>query len=380
MLKGVILFNTRGDILVDKSGGSGVTKADIEILRGSIIPVKRFSPIFESFGNIYLTHQVNDVYVVGVCNEQAETVFVADLLITLCNYIEDQIKVPLSEAKIKTDFAIIYMIIDQFLIDGYPLASDIHSLTQFISSGQNTKSKARWGFRGKKYIDCQVTETLDVFFDSSGYINLFQIRGVVIVGANLESGLIYLDYKAPPNGFDPIFSSNVNKVLNKANELSLAPPQYPSAIINYTVVASAITPPILLRPRFIWQKDGVRIEIEYRVGQLKPSYCYISFDVPPDMLPPSLAVTEGSVSYHSETRTVSWEVASQVSRAVLTGWIPNDKAQFTEIVTSVKFTSFGPLISGFSVADIKSSVNDETVTKSMKCQIASGRYEFAPLK
>lgn len=380
MLKGVILFNTRGDILVDKSGGSGVTKADIEILRGSIIPFKRFAPIFESFGNIYLTHQRNDVYIVGVCKDYHETAFVADMLVTLTQFIEETIKVPLSEAKIKTDFAMIYMIIDQFLIDGYPIASDINSLTQFVNPYQSNKPKSRWGFRGKKYIDCQIIETLDVFFDSQGYISLFQIRGVVVVSANIDSGMITMEYKHPPSAFEPTFSTFITKVPNKPNLITLVPPPYPVNIINYTIVANTIPPPIMLRPKFSWQSDGVRIEMECKFGDVKPTFCYISFIIPPNMLPPSLAVTEGTVSYNVETRTVLWELSSQLEHALLTGWIPNDSAPFTEIVTSVKFSIFGPLISGFSISDTKSTVSDETVTKSIKCQIASGRYEFAPLK
>ena len=386
MLKGVLILDSRGDILVDKSQGSGMTKADIEILRGSLFTNKKISPIREFYGTIFLTHRVNDVLLIGICNEESNSAFAAEIMVQLISYIEEYFHEQLTESKIKTDFATVYKVIDQFLLEGYPIPSDFSSLISILPLPH--VSKNRWSFKDKQYVNILCSEVYDAFFDKTGQISLLQIRGTISLDSKLDPKQICeIEYASQPQGFEPIFSDKVTANIGQTTILTITKPLTIQPIMRYTLESPHLNSlPIFLKPMFLWQKTGVRIEIEAKIGPQKPSSCYISFEVPPQCLQPSLAATIGAVNYSTESRVAVWELPGEATECSLSGFLPfdpqkaSDDYQTIDIITSVKFRIFGPLTSGFSIKDVKCSYNNDTINKSIKYQTCSGRYEFEPIQ
>ena len=386
MLKGVLILDNRGDILVDKSQGSGITKADIEILRGSLFSTKKIPPISEFYGTIFLTHRINDVLLIGICNEQSNSAFAAEIMVQLISYIEEYLREPLTESKIKTDFATVYKVIDQFMLEGYPIASDFSSLISILPLPQ--VSKNRWSFKDKQYVNILCSEVYDAFFDKEGQISLLQIRGTISLDSKLDPKQICeIEYATQPQGFSPIFSDKITANIGQTTILTIIKPSTIQPIMRYTLEYPHLNSlPIFIKPTFLWQKTGIRIEIEAKIGPQKLSSCYISFENPSQCLQPSLAATTGFINYSSESRIVVWELPGEATMCNLSGFLPFDPQKDPEdyhecdIITSVKFRIFGPLTSGFSIKDVRCSNNDDAINKSMKYQTYSGRYEFEPIQ
>ena len=393
MLSGILFLDNKGDILIDKSQGSGISKADIEILRGSLQGNKKISPMIEFYNNLFLAQRVNDVLVIGICKAGSDTAFVAELMVQLVSFCEEYLHEPLTEAKIKTDFVSVYKTIDQFMIDGYPLLADLTSLSSILPIPP--VSKARWAFKDRQYVNVLCTEIYDAFFDSSGHISLLQIRGSVSVDAKLDpKQLCTIEFTPPMQGFEATYNEKISVEMGQPVKVTFSPPISTQPIIIYTLQSPrSASPPVFVKPTFLWQKTGIRIEIEAKIGPNQPSSCFVSFEVPSQCCNPSLAVSIGTVVYKKEVRTVLWELPCQAQDARLSGWIPYDfdktsknsvkdqeEINFTEITTNVKFRIFGPLKSGFAIKDVSCSVGDDLITKSMKYQTINGRFEFAPLR
>jgi len=390
MLKSFLILDHTGDIYIEKHYISGLKRSDFEFFRGIFQEKNNSPPIFESFGNHFIVHKHHDIFAIGVVSSDKFSLFNSEIVVTMVKYIEQYLGGPLNMSRLKADFFVVYEVIDQCISFGFPNIDDSNVLKRFVPLPKipaHAITKYPWRTVPTScvnpYMTLNICETLDLYVDSNGHHQLFQIRGDVNLDSNLPgSPSVMVKIQNPISNSDFSYHRCIDCSMLDKTELSFIPPSGSFTLLSYVTQDQKIQPPLLISPRFKWSEYGVRFDISVSYSHpISATKVMVSFQLPTSLQKPTLAVSSGHVQFDISSYSVIWDLSDLVDSPVLHGFSSMSTEQLTDpnsqILISANFHVDGILLTDFSINEFK--LADDKIPRQIITSTKSGKYSFEPL-
>lgn len=392
MLKGIVITEETGDILVERYFNKDVSRQDVEYVCKIIRTQRRLPPMISQFGTVYLSHFYKKMYFIAITMPKASTVTAASILLEFERMLERSLKNELSVDTMKVDYSVAYILMDQFLDEGYPFIDEFNLIcTSFNDTTKDTIGydvHSPWRtpspLKVSQYIEINVEEEIHSRINSEGKSEYLFVAGNVNMFSRLtDPPNINLSYSLPSKLENFSFHRCVDPCLHLSRKMQFIPPDGQFTLMSYTCKTNFVNLPIFLIPKFTYSNVSVIFDITLRIGQEyenKIKSIQIYFTLPHGYHSPSCATGSGSVNYLQNKNQVVWLVDPTNDKELLTmsGSCSIDKGinkNSFEIPIFVNFKLEEHTVSGFEIEAIE-PINRNKCTKVIKYQTKAGKYIF----
>lgn len=393
MIGVLFIVNTGEEANAEKHYIGIFSRQDLEPIVKVIEFGQNIPPIYEAFGNTFIIHSENEVYFVAVCdgNESILT-FSSQFIVNTAKLISTLIKGGLTTSTIKTEYPVIYKVLDQAIDEGYPLLDEpsclIASFSGVLDSAMSVDRRYPWRgttkIRGNPEFIINVIENIDMHVSIDGKILLNTVRGTVNVFCRLDGDpLVGLSVNIPKQFIEVSYHRCVDAKQHLARRIQFVPPDGTFCLMKYVAEPNATQLPLFITPKFSWSSISVVFEVILRPDSSLPqklTNIVISFDLPEGVSTPSMASINGTTEYVEKTRTIVWKIDSLTNSSP----ILNGSASITDIVKAraksifinAQFTAPNYTYSGFKVDNFDVETNTKNITKGIKYSTRNGNYNF----
>ena len=399
MLKSFLIIDRDGKILMEKPTEpmpNDYLKHFLQLFSSD----EEIAPIFESKGFLFITNQVNDLYIVGISNSSESIHFISSFLSFIAMTIEQLFAPPLNKSKLFAEYSSIYQIIELSLDGGLPLIDEPNSLarisqlgTSFVPSVSRISWRNVFTSSNQLYFFLTVQETIYFSINRLGHLTFSQTRVRLHISSSLPSNsLCRLELELPPSLQDYSLHRCLDYIQFPSQILSFIPPYGTFELLSYTIknnFIQDIPTPLFCTPCFNFiPGKGLSISL---IGtyQLIPEaqFTQISlfFELPLGLKIPTLSVTEGNVLYKEDERIVTWQLPNQthLKTVKLDGYAPvidNSIKNIPIPYVNIHFESTGYILSQFSIKKVILPDQFDKINKIIKYYSKSGRCEFESIQ
>jgi AP-3 complex subunit mu len=399
MLSAVFLLNKEGVILIEKQYRERVPRSDIEPACQAIRDKSRTPPGIIPNGDFtLLLHLQTEIWVVGVCEGDEFALFGVSVLQYLGRLLLTLLTAGCTEASIKTEYPIVYQILDYAVDAGYPLLDESNTILTLLTRPPTDYAKGNrlqldlqrpWRMVGVSHaqneILIDVIETVDVTVSQFGRLEFCHIRGVAEVTSRLsESPACRLVLTPSSRWEDVTFHRCAEVESTDARVIPFVPPDGPFALMRYRITATQSNIPVFVAPKFHWSRGGVSFDITVRPDSALPKALdalELRFELPDGVNQPALTASDGDARWDATAREVVWAIGVYTKKdaAQLRGNATTQSGfdlggRFP--IVSVKFVTTGILPSRFKVDRLEVNNVPYKSFKGVKYIVRAGNYEF----
>lgn len=393
MLRSIFIANKNGEVIAEKNYIGIFDRHDLEPILKVIQLNNKIPPLFESFGTTFLIHNEGDIYFIAVCdgNESILT-FTSQFIVNTAKLISSLIKGGLTGETIKTEYPMLYKVLDQAVDEGYPFLDEpsclIASFSGVLDTTMSVDRRFPWRgttkTRGNPEFMISVVEYIDAHISCDGKINLNVVRGNVNVFCRIDGDpLVGISFFVPKKFVEVSYHRCVDAKQHLARRIQFVPSDGSFCLMKYVAEPSASQLPLFITPKFSWSSVSVVFEIILRSDPnltQKLTNIQISFDLPEGISMPSMASIVGTTDFIHSTRTVVWKIDSLGN----TPPILNGSASITNLTTArsksifihAQFVAPNYTYSGLKVDNFDIETNAKNLTKGIKYSTKSGVYDF----
>ena len=402
MIKSIFIVDSKGDVLIEKNYIGHFEKQELEpvltMIQASIKNQKEVSPIFQSFGSIFLIHKECETYFIGITegNESILT-FAAEYIVNIAKLLTSVIKGGLTTENTKKEYPLIYKVLDQSIDEGYPFLDEPSALIASFSGILDSRISVdrRYPWRGTCEIHgspeflINVTEYIDLHVSSTGKEDLNIVRGNINIFCKVPGDpLVSLTTVVPKKLEEVSYHRCVDPNFINSRHIQFIPSDGSFCLMKYVAKPNYTQIPLSLSPKFSWSKVSVSFEISLGIDKTLPqklNNIVISFDLPKGVVSPSLAAPCGKTSYDESTGTVKWHIDSsnQSLPLILRGSasVENlEKSKSKSIFIRAQFVANGYTASGLKIDNFDIKSNAQSITKAIKYTTKNGVYDFDSLE
>lgn len=388
----ICICDLNGDILAEKHYDNVLNRKDLETIPNILKCHQILPPIVSSLGYLLIIHQKNDVLLISISENEVDSSFIASILVEIGNTLDNVIKKGILLETMKTDFALAYQILDQYLDSGFPFLDEPNVLlaTRFHNLNKNIDIDPKYPWRSSflpknlNEFHIEHEETIDTRINHNGKLEFLQIRGDIKCQSILKSTpTVNLAFTVPGKLEDYSFHRCVDPSLFLSRRLSFVPPEGHFTLFSYLTRPKLPSLPIFIIPKLSWSNVGVIFDIALRIDPLFQSrfvYLSIRMALPDKIVAPSLATASGSVNYHPQTKEIIWDVDTNSKKEFLSlsgsaSIEDNICKEGVFFVLSSRFEIKGVSLSGIKI----DSVEIPGINKFANITInttKSGKYDF----
>lgn len=291
MLKAIFVVNNEPIVIVSKyqvpPKTNELTEEACKCIRLAFKP-NEFKPIVHTPPHTFFLRQTGEVWLVCVVEGDSQAMMYTSMLERLEEILNQYIEKPLTDFGVKDNFALIYRIIDMFIDSSFPFVDDYNGLMQFIAPKNAEKGTlnplAPWRASGPTYKKQQVlldtTEYIDYMVGLNGKVDLAQVRGEIVMQADLNgSPHISLNWKNSPLFDDVAFHRSVDyQAYMSSKRIDLIPPQGKFTLVTYRMQTQA-KPPLDIKAVVTPTRGKLDIRITVNVEK-QANDVAIKFDIP----------------------------------------------------------------------------------------------------
>ena len=400
MLSAIFLINKDGIIIIEKQYREHIQRSQLDSACLTIREnLKNPAPsIIEDGDFSILLHQLNDIWVVGVCEGDDFALFATSILQYVGRLLNTLLKKGATENSIKEEYATVYQILDYAVDFGFPFLNEGNTIQTLLNRQPTDYAKGQrlqldiarpWRSVGVKRLTNEILvdiiETIDLTVSPHGKTEFCHICGSVEVNSRLSANpTCKLILTNSTHYEDATFHRCIETDCRDSKVIPFVPPDGPFTLMKYRITAAQSTVPIFISPKFTWSKGNVTFEITAKPDQSLPKALEnveIRFELPDGVLSPSLAPTYGRSSFDTSTHEVVWTIGaySKKDPIVLKGSASTESdfdlgGRFPVVVA--KFVTIGIAPSGFKVEKLEIENIDYKAFKGIKYAVQSGSYEF----
>jgi len=143
MISGLIIASVRGDILLSRYFRSDVNESMSQLFRLKVIlpAAEDAPPVTHMNATSFLHIKVEDVYVVAVTGQNANSLVIFEFLYKLVQILRTYFGGKFSTKKVKAHFTLIHELLEEILDFGYPQITDVEMLKMYITQGKINATK-----------------------------------------------------------------------------------------------------------------------------------------------------------------------------------------------------------------------------------------------
>lgn len=395
MLSAVFIVNNEGVILIEKQYREKVGRGEISAACLAIKDHTQTPPSFISNGDLTtLLLRKNDLWIVGVCEGDEFAMFGVSVLQYIGRLLESRLKLGASEFSVKSEYDVVYRVLDYAADFGYPFLNEDNTVSTVISRRvtDNTADKRiklnlerPWRAmdvrRVTNEILVDVVETIDLSVSPQGKAEFCHISGMVTINSKLSGNpTCKLVLKPSTHYEDVAFHRCVEEFSSDMKVIPFLPPDGNFTLMKYRLTAYQTTVPLWITPKFKWTKNGVSFEIFAKPESTlsKPlKDLVIKFQLPNDINLPSLAPQSGQAIFNDTNKEVTWTIGTLKEQISLKGSasLSSELGDRFPIVTA-SFNTLGFLPSGFEIEKLDVDESQYKAFKGVKYVAKTGNYEF----
>ena len=399
MIKSIFLVDRNGEIQIEKNYVGITPQKDIEPALNLIKNGAKIPPILESFGSVFLIHKENELFFVGVIEQNESTIaFASEYIVHIAKTISSLIRGGLTNETLKTGYPMIYKVLDQSIDEGFPFLDEASALVASFSGiiDSNISVDRRYPWRGTCEIHgapqftINVIESIDLHVSETGKIELNEVRGSVNVFCKVPGDPVVSLTTVMPNKFTELcYHRCVDAKLHLSRRIQFIPSDGNFCLLKYVAPPDYKQVPLFVTPKFSWSNVSVVFEISLRVNQTLPqklTNVNISFVLPKGVCAPSLASPRGTTNYNKETNTVEWSIDNTGRGSlplILNGSasVNNlEEARADTVYVKAQFSATGYAASGLKIDNFDIESNCKNITKEINYTTKGGVYDFAVSK
>lgn len=358
------ILSPRGDSIIFKNIRNELHKGTVEIFFRNVKFWKgkqqEAPPIFNKHGVNYIWLKKNGLYFVFNCVRNVSPCFVMELLIRLTKVLKDYCGI-LTEESIRTNFILIYELLDEILDFGYVQGTSTETLKAYVFNQPAMLEKPKSSFKipninpkttpstsvnkpiafndkkGKKHkneIFVDIHERINITFNNNGYVLNSSIDGTIqmksYLAGNPELNLALNEELMIANegnsrlagghGVVEIDDCNFHECVKlddfeSLRLLSFKPPDGEFVVMNYRITSDFRTP-FRIFP-FFESSSPYKMELIVKIRADIPENNYggnviVQFPVPKSTSNVSTSIGVGAVGQHAEydakERKVMWKI------------------------------------------------------------------------
>ena len=368
MLSQFFILSSHGDMLIFRDYKGNIVRGTAEIFYRRIKNYKMMvaPPIFNVEGTHFLHIVKSGLYFVCTTTSNVPPVFVLELLVRIASVCKDFCGA-LDEESIRSNFSLIYEVLDEILDFGYPQSTSVEGLKPYIfneakeskdpalglipagaarvfgaekrsvpgsAANQSVISTRNQRVSNKNEIFVDVLETLTVLIGANNSLIQIAIDGRIRVKNFLsESSLVRITlndniYTGIKGSVSTLLDNvTYHEVINQeefeeSGTLLFTPPDGECDIIKYQR-SDGIDLPFLIHP-FIEDVDQKEIEVDIKLECCVPNTFHatnvsLTFAVPKATVSVSHPVNSGlfTYEYNASSKTVLWNIRKMQGKTSL---------------------------------------------------------------
>lgn len=144
MLSGVLIFNTSAELVISRFYKADYSRVAAEAFRVKVVQAKNYgSPCLLLDKSSFLYVRKNDLIVCAMTKANANAMIVFQFLHALIGVFEGYFDSNFNEEKLRSNFVLVYELLDEVMDHGYPQIVDAKMLQGFIQNGKNTGKNSK---------------------------------------------------------------------------------------------------------------------------------------------------------------------------------------------------------------------------------------------
>ena len=137
MISGLLVFNQAAELIISRFYKSDYSKAAVEAFRIRVISNKNFgsSPVMlmEKYSFIYI--KSDDLILVAMTRKNTNVNLAFEFLYSMCNVFKSYFEGEFNQESIRSNFVLVYELLDEIMDWGYPQIVDTSLLKGYIHHG-----------------------------------------------------------------------------------------------------------------------------------------------------------------------------------------------------------------------------------------------------
>eukprot|EP00884_Botryococcus_braunii_P011632 jgi/Botrbrau1/2046/Bobra.0047s0023.1 len=333
-------LNLKGDILIQRTYKDDVERNLAGVFRTHILGAKdgesvaALSPVrlLGSCSFLYLQHK--DVYILGVTKSNANAMLAFQFMTNVVTLFKSYFGGEFSEQSIKSNFVLIYELLDEIMDFGYPQIVDPSILKQYIfqkgfiteAAKQRREAEAQsatlqvtgavgWRKDNIKYkkneVFLDIVEQVNVLMSNKGVVLRSDVNGKVVMKVFL-SGMPDVRLGLNDKLEDVTFHQCVNLGrFNTEKVVSFVPPDGEFELMKYRCQEN-IALPFKVLP-IINELGRTRLEVNVKLkanfnAQLFAINVVVTIPVPDNTANADLQITQGKAKYDAKKHALVWKI------------------------------------------------------------------------
>eukprot|EP01083_Nonionella_stella_P069590 185583_1 len=143
MISAILFINTKGEIVISRFYKDDVTRAHADAFRMQVVAAKDFgSPVMYIDGCTFVYIRNGDMFVVGMTLQNSNVVLIQQYMFDLVEVFREYFGA-FDEEHLKSNFVLVYELLDETMDYGYPQIVTTNLLSQFIKHGKITKKQKK---------------------------------------------------------------------------------------------------------------------------------------------------------------------------------------------------------------------------------------------
>ena len=208
MASSVLISNKKGDILILRKFRDDTSRQELQHFCDKVIATKSIeTPIVSLNGISFLHVSAGDIVIVAASKSDSNCMmllhFLHQFLLLLKSYFTDG---EVTESSIKSNFSLVYELLDEVMDHGYPQLSDANLLKEYIRTGKQAKQltdieklkqitvratgAVSWRAEGLVYrkneIYIDIIESVNVLLSNRGTVLKADVTGKIVVKTQLS--------------------------------------------------------------------------------------------------------------------------------------------------------------------------------------------------
>ena len=392
MIKCIFLIDITGDILVERRYFEDISRLDLESIIFSIKKFEQPPPFLEFLNKYFIIHKEKDIFFVSIVEFEKEILFCSNILYQISKITSNSLLGGITQETIKSNFSLIYKILDQFIDYGYPFLDEPNILFSSFSGFNSLLFDYRYpwrstnNIRGNFELLIDVIEYIDAKLFSNFELNNLNIRGSIQLRSKIpDIPLCSLTITCPNKIIETSFHRCVDNRLYNSQRIQFIPPNKDFTLLSYLIqLKNNKIIPILFIPKFTWSPFNLVFEFLIKIDEefKKPLTDFlISIPFPKFLSEPSISSNIGKFNFDNFKNILNIQIDKILpgtnfsiigSSSII---LENLNDNIFQII-NIKFKSIGFVYSGLIVDSLDIEGYNKSITKAIRYSTINGNYSF----
>jgi AP-2 complex subunit mu-1 len=162
-ISALLLITEKGQVLLNRFYRDDLPKHAVENFKTRIILAKKFDKPVVSIGEVsYLYYREGDIYVVAMTKFNVNAAMCFQFLYGLVDVFKQYFKGgKVNEESIRTNFVLVFELLDEVMDNGLPQITSVHSLKSLITLGEAKDIKSKKDTKESKRVTDDITGRVD---------------------------------------------------------------------------------------------------------------------------------------------------------------------------------------------------------------------------